>query len=437
MSAATTTRGRPWLKPDGRPLTSMLVTNFISLISNTLTGLAVPWFVLELTGSAAKMGLTAAATMLPSVIMLFIGGAIADRTSPRHLSVFSDVVSGVTVAMVPLLYLMDLLTFPILLALMVAGAVFDTPGYSARTKLLPQLANRAGVPIERVTSLQGVFQAVSMLFGAVLAGVLISVLGATNVLWFNAAAFALSAGAIWLMVPNLHTPREDMPSVIEDVLKGFTYVAHHPVLRPLMFGALVLNGLLAPITAVLMPYMAKIEWDSATAFGLLISGFGAGALLGSIAMGTMSDRLPRSLVLRISLVLLSFPILILAATTSLPIAWIATFLIGLGMGMVNPMLQAMMFRTTDPEMLGRVNGVIGAGSQIAVPLGVMVATPILTSLGLSWTYGLIAATLIAMAVVLMRSPMMTHIDAQSDMSSTDTDPIGATTYLTNETRPGA
>src|SRR5687767_11363024 len=92
---------RGWLARERRPISTLVATNFVSLFSNQLTAIAVPWFVLELTGSATRTGLTAAATLLPSILMAFFGGAVVDRMSARRMSVFSDVMSGMTVAMVP------------------------------------------------------------------------------------------------------------------------------------------------------------------------------------------------------------------------------------------------------------------------------------------------------------------------------------------------
>src|SRR5690606_35554875 len=100
-----------------RPVTTMVATSFIPAISNNMTAIAVPWFVLTLTGSASQTGITAAVTLLPSVFMSFFGGAVADRMNARRLSVFSDVMSGATVALVPLLFMLDVLSFPLLLLL--------------------------------------------------------------------------------------------------------------------------------------------------------------------------------------------------------------------------------------------------------------------------------------------------------------------------------
>lgn len=400
-----------WIAPERRPLSILLSTGFLSLMSNQLTGLAVPWFVLELTGSATKMGLVAAATLLPSVLMMFIGGAVADRMSPRKLSAFSDVLSGLTVMLVPVLYAMGYLSFPLLLVLMVAGALFDTPGHSARGKLLPELANRGKIQIERVASVQGIFQAVSMIFGAVLAGILIATLGATNVLYLNAFAFAVSAGTMLLLIPEVHVPREELPSVLDDIKVGVRYVVRHTVLGPIVVCALVINGLFAPLTAVLLPYLANTQWDSATRLGILFSGFGAGALIGSIAAGTLSEQLSRSNVFRISLVLLSLPMFLLVPVPGLAASWIAVFCTGIGSGLVNPVLMALMYRITAPELLGRVNGVIGAGAMVAAPLGVLAIAPILDALGLSSSFMIIAVGVTLLAIwATFISPLMREID---------------------------
>lgn len=410
MAIHTETAQASWLGPERRPLTMMLSTSFISMISNQLTALAVPWFVLVLTGSAAKMGLTAVATMLPSVIMLFLGGAIADRVRPRGLSIFSDVLSGVTVALVPLLYAMGHLNFPMLLVLMVAGAVFDTPGYSARSKLLPQLAERAAIPIERVTSVQGIMQAVSTLFGAILAGTLIAWVGATNVLWINAAAFAVSAVAMLAFIPDLYIRREDTASIMDDIRFGLRYVWQNTMLRTLIIGVLLVNAFFAPMLAVLLPYMAKMEWESSIWYGVAISGFGAGALIGSILFGQLSEKIKRSTIFKVALVLFGPPTLVFA---TVPAPWLAAgvgVLIGLGSGLVNPMFMAMMYRITRQEVLGRVMGVMNAGSMLASPAGVLLATPLLDQFGLGVSYLVFAVALNLVTGALLLHRVMAQLD---------------------------
>ena len=86
------------------PFFSFLAANAISLIGNHLTVLAVPWFVLETTGSAAKTGVVVFFSALPAVLAMFFGGPIIDRIGYKRTSVISDICSGVTVVLIPLLY---------------------------------------------------------------------------------------------------------------------------------------------------------------------------------------------------------------------------------------------------------------------------------------------------------------------------------------------
>ena len=76
------------------PIQALWIASLVSIFGNSLTALAVPWFVLETTGSASRTGITAAVTIIPIVIANFFGGALVDRTGYRVLSIFSDLVSA-------------------------------------------------------------------------------------------------------------------------------------------------------------------------------------------------------------------------------------------------------------------------------------------------------------------------------------------------------
>ncbi|HEX5808607.1 MAG TPA: MFS transporter, partial [Anaerolineales bacterium] len=131
------------------PLYSLFVANAISLVGNVFTAIAVPWFVLQTTGSATQTGVTGFFTILPVVLAGFLGGTLIDRLGYKRTSIISDLASGVTTALIPLLYFTVGLEFWQLLALVFLGALLDTPGGTARAALLPELAEQARMPIER------------------------------------------------------------------------------------------------------------------------------------------------------------------------------------------------------------------------------------------------------------------------------------------------
>ena len=140
------------------PLYSLFIANAISLVGNVFTLIAIPWFVLQTTGSATKTGITGFFNILPVVLAGFLGGTIVDRLGYKRTSIISDLANGVTTALVPILYFTIGLEFWQLMILVFLGAFLDTPGSTARAALLPELAEQAGMPIERVTSLTHVIE---------------------------------------------------------------------------------------------------------------------------------------------------------------------------------------------------------------------------------------------------------------------------------------
>lgn len=393
-----------------RPVTSMVTTTFLSAIGNQMTSIAVPWFVLTLTGSAAQTGLTAAVTLLPSVFMSFFGGAIADRMNARALSVFADVMSGVTVALVPLLYLLDALSFPLLLLLMFLGAVFDTPGGTARSTMLPRIAERAGTPLERVNSAYGISFAISGIIGAAASGVLIGAVGATNVMWFNAAAFGISALGMRLFVPDLGINPPSGESLLADIRTGLRYAWDDTLVRSLILTALVINFLYNPVFGVAIPYYAKTVLDSATALGIIAAAFGLGSLVGSVLYGAVGDRLSRRQLMTASVALLSLPMIGMVAVPGLWATVGIMALCSVGSGLVNPMMSTMMMKRTPQHLLGRVMGVIQAGALVATPLGMILVGPALDALGLQGTFVIVAIALVAVFLSVLVNPALRTID---------------------------
>ncbi len=164
------------------PVAALLAANTVSLAGNALTAIAIPWFVLETTGSAARVGLVGFSAAVPAVLAAFFGGAIVDRLGFKQSSVVSDLLSGVTVALIPLLHQTVGLPFAGLLGLVFLGALLDAPGVTARQALFPDLVALAGIRLEGANAAYQTVHRLSQLLGPALAGVLIALLGASNVL---------------------------------------------------------------------------------------------------------------------------------------------------------------------------------------------------------------------------------------------------------------
>lgn len=374
-------------------------------MGNQLTALAIPWFVLATTGSAANAGLVGVAAVLPAVLAAFLGGAVVDRLGPRRTSILADLLSGVAIAMIPLLSRSVGLPFAVLLVLVFLGALLDTPGVTARLALLPEVAARARVSLERANGAYHSLENLAGVAGPLLAGVLVAFLGATSVLWVDAATFAISALLIARAIPQRLAPTAQVSGGYrEDIAVGWQVLRHDRFLRAMTSAAVVLNLLGAPLFAVILPVYGVRIYDSAAALGVLLASFGIGMLAGSLLFSLRGDQLPRRNLLLGGLVLTALPLAALVALPPLPVAAVALGLAGLGSGPINPLVFTVLQERVPADMRGRVFGTIIGSALAAAPLGVAAAGFLVEGWGLQPVLALVAGGFLAVAAAALMTP---------------------------------
>lgn len=357
------------------PFVALCAATSISLVGNELTAIALPWLVLTSLGTAFDTGLVGAAVVLPAVIGALAGGVIVDRLGARQASIAGDVTSALAVAAIPICAMSIGLTIPIVFAFAFLGALLDAPGATARQVLVPEVAERAGMGLERANALFQVVQNVSLMVGPVAGGLVIVALGPINALWFDAASFVVSAGIVAFAIPRSAL----LPSTeqVADVLAGIRLVARDALLGAMTLVAALANFVLTPLFVVLLPAYAVQSTLDASALGLLIGAFAGGAVVGSIAYGIVGSRFPRRRIFVLGAIGTGLGVEIVALGPPIPIAIAALAFAGLATGPVNPIAFTIMQERVPPELRGRAFGAILGGLLVAAPVG-MVALGALT-----------------------------------------------------------
>jgi len=401
------------------PLVALFVANAVSMTGSVLTLIAIPWFVLQTTGSAARAGLTAFASALAVVIASLFGGALVDRLGHRRTSILGDLTSGTAVALVPVLYYTVGLAFWQLLVLVFFANVFDAPGTTARTSLVPTVAESAGVSLERASATLQVVQRGARLVGAPSAGALIAILGASRLLWLDAATFGFSALVIGLAISSpavSMAPSEDTAvsgGYLHQVREGFRYIGQDRLTRAIVLTVMVTNFLDAPLFSVIMPVSARRVLGSAVDLGLMVSAFGGGAVIGALGFGVVGHRLPRRAVFVACFIVLGLPFWLLASLPPFPATLAALVVSGVASGPINPIIYTVVYERVPRAMLGRVFSAVTAGAFLAIPLGVLIAGYLIDALGIQITMIGVAASYLVVTLSLTLNPAMTTMDRAS------------------------
>lgn len=396
-----------------RTLYTLFAANAISMTGNQLTILAVPWFVLSTTGSAAQTGITAFFTILPAIIAGFFGGVIVDRMGYKRASVASDVASGATVALIPLLYSLNLLPFWLLLVLVFLGALLDAPGSTARAALVPELANAAQMSLERATSLMQIVERSSRLVGFPLAGVLVAALGAQTVLWIDAVTFAVSAlmVAVFITTPEPEPEMQESEGYLAELVTGLQFIRGDALLLLLITSVMITNFLDAAQSSVILPVYANDVYGNAVSLGLMFGHSGGGAVVGALLYSALGPRYLRRKWLIVALALTSIPRIALLFFPPLYVILLTQTLVGIASGPLNPILMTTFFERIPADLRGRIIGTTSAGAMVAMPLGVLLAGYLVEwgSLRLALS-GVIGGYLLT-TVMLFFSPTLQEMDS--------------------------
>jgi predicted MFS family arabinose efflux permease len=372
----------------------------VSLVGNVLATVAVPWFVLETTGSAAKTGIAAFFTTFPLAFGALFGGTLADRLGHRIASVVTDVASAAAIATVPLLYGLDRLEFWHLAVLVFVTSLFDAPGQSAREALVPQLASQSGRSLERATSLWVSTEHIAYVMGAPAAGLLIATIGAANVLWLDAASFVLAAMLVAFGVRGEHVRTEAARRYLDELREGIRFLLDDPVLRLFLFAATIGNMLAAPIAFVFLPVYAKDVVGSSLALGLCVAAYGVGGIGGAILLEPLVRLFGRTRAYLLSWAI--WVVLYFALATLPPLPVMLAILLATGISVAAPIEALIRQERTPPHLRARVFATYMAALTIVAPVGAIAAGFLVESLGLRTAVVAVAIANALGAAILVR-----------------------------------
>ncbi|WP_328506921.1 MFS transporter [Streptomyces sp. NBC_00391] len=376
-----------------RPLGGVLAAIAVSLTGTRISAVALPWFVLVTTGSATQTGLVAFFEMAPYVVVKALTGPLVDRAGPRIVSWTTDLVSATAAAAVPLLHALHLLSFPLLLALVAVIGAARGPGDLAKEVMVPEAAERCGVPLERATGLSGATERLASTVGPAVGGSLVALLGPLTGLVANAGCFALGSVIIALALPRrMGEPTEGASSQAGETKAGYwkrfgeglTFLRTEPLLLIVIIIMVGITNLLdAAFMTVLLPVWAKESGNGPTAIGLTGSAMGAAAVAGSLIAAVAAHRLRRRVVFFTGFLLAGAPRFLILAVDAPLGAVLAVFAVsGFGAGFLNPVIGVVLLERVPRRMLGRVNALRDSLAWAGIPLGGLIAGAAVASVGL-------------------------------------------------------
>ena len=387
------------------------IGQLISLIGNWINSTAEGWLVYQMTGSTALLGVVAAASTGPMLVLSTWGGSVADRHSKRTVLLIAQVVSmALSLLLAFLVWSGHVQPWQIIAVAGLGGVVmaFDMP---ARQSFVIEITSRAD--LKNAISLNSSMVNGARIIGPSLAGVIMARSGVASCYLIDGLSFiAVIIGLFAMHLPK-HLHKTHAGSGLDHALGGFVYVWKNPrVLTILSLFAIV--GIFGWSYTVLMPAFARDVLGLGEAgYGTLLAASGVGALCGALSVTAVSEKIaPRKLAIG-GVWIFSVMLTLFAVNRNFHMA--LPLLAGAGFGMMlflstsNSALQT----SVPDEMRGRVMGVWALIFGGMMPFGSLEAGVLAHVIGVPATM-IIGAAICAMAgavtlaVILRRERASLH-----------------------------
>ena len=373
--------------------------------------IAMAFGVLELTGSTHDTAFVIAAPTFASILVLLLGGVIADRTSRKKVIVAAESMSMLVQLIIAMLFLTgqaNLIAMILLMSINGVAVAFNAP---AATGFITQLVDKKD--LQATNALLGMARNSAVIIGAALGGLLVSFVGSGWTILIDAISFGISALLVFSISPNLQQKNEPNSLLNELILGWKEFKSHKWIWVIVLQFAFVVSGIEA-LMGLIGPSIAKDYLNGASDWGLIAGAVGFGTLLGGLIAFKLKVKYPMRLA---TICVIFFSFIPIAMVLSLSLYWIllAAAFAGLGIQIFSVIWFTTLQIKIPATMLSRVCAYDHIGSICLAPLGVIFSGFLYESLGTQWILILIAAIIIipTLLTLMVKEVWTMKLDKQS------------------------
>ena len=256
-----------------------------AVVSNAGTwmqAITVPFVIFEMTGSTAWVGTVASATLLPTLIVTPIGGALADRYPRKRVLLIANSIQACCAALLSVAWFQGVRSPLFMLMVAAFSGLFSSGTNSAWHAVISDI-----VPPPLVTSavsLNSMQVSAGKAVGPALGGIILTTLGPAWAFGLNAFSFLVILGALAFSKPRAVPPRRQS-GIIEGMVEGAHHVWRDPAMRRALLLTVSLTSMANPVLQLTAPLPRRVFGGGGGLVGVLVGAYGAGSVVGAVLVG--------------------------------------------------------------------------------------------------------------------------------------------------------
>ena len=332
--------------------------HLISHAGDAVFMIALPWLMLDITGSKSLTSLVSMSAYLPAVLFGLFAGVVVDRYNRKWIMIYSDILRALLVAVIPLSLIYGFISPLLIGAITFSLSTFSSFFYPARDSLIPHIVTAEELPA--ANSAISVSGQMSHLLGPLFAGIGISIFGLRHLFTADAISFLFSILLISLIVgPARKLTIEKHPPKWQGIVEGLTYVNSHKGLRILLILTFVNNiFIMGPAIIGLPVFVREVLTSDFGVLAKLEVAMAAGMIVGSFVFWKAEKNISPISILLFGIVMdgITYTLLFFADTSF--IAILVLIIHGIGIPLITVSRTTIIQAVVPDEFRGRLFSMI-------------------------------------------------------------------------------
>jgi MFS family permease len=385
----------------------LFIARFISNFGNGMGPIALAFGILALpNGSGNMLGFVLGTTTVVFLLMAPFGGVIADKYGRARMVGLTDMAAG-AVLFIQVFYFAKG-DVPLAILLITNGFFGLMWGifWPAFLGLMPAVLPEEG--LQKGNALNAFMTNAGVISGAAVAGILIDVFGVAFTLAIDAASFFISGFMIFTFRHLTPRAQQTENTMLDDLLHGWKVFLSFRWIVIIVGAFSFIVMCWAAAENVLGPLIALEHFNGAKSWSFVISAESAGLIFGSLIAIKVKPKYPMRF-LMISSFTITFYIWSLAKPQSLLIIAFGAFLFGITLDLWGTLWSTAVQRQVPRDSLSRVSAFDAMGSMMFRPVGLAIAAPLSTLVGIENFLQILAAITVVAIVVPLLDPQVRNM----------------------------
>lgn len=358
-----------------RNLLYLLSGQFISQIGDKFYALALAFWVMETTKSAAAMGTVMLFSMLPSVITGFFLGGFVDRNSRKAILITADIIRGLTIAVVIAAFYFKALTLPIIILVQVVLSISSAFFNPAVLAIIPQIVEKE--QLTKANALSQLVYGITLIIGPAVGGLAVAYIGYWFVFVFNAVSFFISAFFTLLLKIQVLQKNDENRKAKLRVIEGYKYIFQKRNLVVIITIVAIVHFFVGAFQVAIPTLAVSLQGSGAKNLGFLETSFGLGAVGAGILLSTvkLNNKEEKVIFLSITLIGVFYFIIGVVNRLGIMVVWpymVAFMLLGSAIILASTCYKVIIQKSIENDMTGRVFGIVTSIGNGSIPVAAFI-----------------------------------------------------------------